>query len=172
MSKKVIAVIGADFIKNQFSKAAKNIDFLDVIFLSKDEITGEKAEETTNFIKNNVSALMLSNITKDKEINHYFTRLKNEIDKIPIIPIGLDMMQEGFFNIDEGIATKIISYFTYGGLKNLTNVLYYVAYNFLELPLKEKNQCEKCMCKPEPVPFDGIFHNDTDRVFKSLEGLC
>lgn len=172
MSKKVIAVIGADFIKNQFSKAAKNIDFLDVIFLSKDEITGEKAEETTNFIKNNVSALMLSNITKDKEINHYFTRLKNEIKKIPIIPIGLDMMQEGFFNIDEGIATKIISYFTYGGLKNLTNVLYYVAYNFLEIPLKEKNQCEKCMCKPEPVPFDGIFHNDTDRVFKSLEGYA
>lgn len=172
MSKKVIVVLGADFVKNQLSQAAKNIEFIEVIFFNKSKMMGEEREKTTNFIKNNASAIMLSNITTDEEIDDYFTELKSEVKEIPIIPIGAEVLQEKFFNIDVDIAVKIISYFTYGGFKNITNALYYIAYDFLRLPLNERKQCEKFITEPEPVPFDGIFHSGTDRVFNSFQSYA
>lgn len=169
MNKRTIVVIGGDFIKNQLKRACENIEFMDIIFWDKTKITKDEIDETINFIKNNANAVMLSNITTDEKINQYFTKLKKEIKEVPLIPIGTEIIEENFFNIGLDNAIKIVTYFTYGGIKNFINVLYYISYNFLNLSLSEKQYCKKFIAEPEQVPFDGIFHKDTEKTFKSFK---
>lgn len=167
MSKRVVIAIGLDYIKNQLQEASKNLDFMDVLFFEKSKISLSEREKTLEYIKENANALMIGNITADEDINNFFKELKNDVNDIPIIPIGTEILENGLFNIDAEDATKIIRYFTFGGLKNITNSLYYIGYKYLKI-----DDCEKYISEPEFVPFDGIFHRDTEKVFNSFESYA
>ncbi len=160
--------IGIDTIKNQFSEAISSIDFIDIEFWNKEELLKENLNENIEFIKKDFQAVILGNITMDEDIDKFFVMLKKSKLDIPLIPVSVETLEGGFYNIDSKKAGEIITYITYGGMKNITNVIYYIAYNFLTLSEEEISICKRNKMEPIFVPFDGIFYMEEDKHFGTL----
>ncbi|MEG2288689.1 MAG: cobaltochelatase subunit CobN [Clostridium sp.] len=162
-----ILAIGVDLVKDQLMDALADIGFINIEFWSKDEITKNNFKDRIEFIKNNFKAIIVGNIMMEVEIDKCISMIKANIEELPIIPIGVESLECGYFNINIEKASEVIRYFTYGGKNNVANALYYIGYNFLELCEEQKIICEKNYKEPIFMPFDGIFYGD-NKYFNNL----
>ena len=169
MKKRTIMAIGLDFHREEFNKAIEDMEFLTIEFLDKKTINKDIMEADIQYIKENIDCLILCNRAMDNDLDFFYEKIIDEISEIPIIPIGNDAIEKGYFNINNRETFKINEYYANGGKDNLISLMYYIVYNFLNPNSDEKKNLEKYITEPRLLPFNGIFHNDTDEVFDSFE---
>ncbi|MDD2504139.1 MAG: cobaltochelatase subunit CobN, partial [Clostridia bacterium] len=139
-------------------------NFIQIKFFPDALMDAEKeSKKILEFINQKADAVIFKERSLKVEREKFYQQLKNETGAVPIIPIGTEVIEAGIYNIDLTSIQEINCYFFYGGLKNTTNALLYIAANVLgidDAPPAEK---------PEPVAFEGIFHPDSETVFSSWE---
>lgn len=172
MKKRNIMAIGLDFNENEFLKAIKDINLITLEFLKKGRLNKENIESNIKYIKESIDCILLCNRGMNNDLNLFFEIIRDEITEIPIIPIGNDILKSDYFNIDTQKAIKINEYYVNGGEKNLVGLMYYIAYNFLNFNGNDKIQLEENIIEPLSVPFNGIFHCNTEDVFDSFESYA
>jgi cobalamin biosynthesis Mg chelatase CobN len=163
LKKYTIAAIGLDAEEYDLTKVDEN-KFIYLEFFPNTLLDAEKERnKILEFVKQKADAVIFKERALKVEREKFYQQLKDETGAIPIIPIGTEVIEAGIYNIELTSVQEINRYFFYGGLKNITNALLYIAANVLgidDLPSAEK---------PEPVAFEGIFHPDSETVFSSWD---
>lgn len=164
MRQYTIAAIGLSVEEYALTKAndADNLIHMEII-PEKLIDTEEERIKILEFVKQKADAVLLAERSFKTERKKFYQQLKDEAGAVPIIPVGTEVIEAGIYSIDLASVQDINRYFFYGGLKNMTNALLYIAANVLgidDLPPAEK---------PEPVAFEGIFHPDSATVFTSWD---
>ena len=81
----------------------------------------------------------------------------------------MNLLEDNLFHIDAEKALQINKYYSNGGKENILSMIFYIAYNFINTTAEEKMFWKDNIQEPQLIPFNGIFHSRSDRVFDSIE---
>lgn len=166
---KKIICIGLNSMSNELMKACKNISDIEIEFRNLQLAHEENVEKLIDIIRNEAHLIFVGNINEDSTYDSFFTELRESIN-IPIVPIGVHAIQEGYYNIDSSLVGEVHKYITYGGYANLYSAMNYICYNLFQDENQNKlEEYKKAMSEPVFMPFNGIIHKECDGVFKSFE---
>ena len=167
--KRKIFIIGLEFVKTPFLRAMKNIDFVELEFLDFNKLRIANIDEIINYIIDKGDIIILENKSMDKHLDLIHKKVKEDASNIPIIPLGMNLLENNLFNIDAEKALQINKYYSNGGNENIISMIFYMAYNFINTTVEEKMFWKDNIQEPQLIPFNGIFHSRSDRVFNSVE---
>jgi len=87
-------------------------------------------------------------------------QLKEIGKKVPLITVGDDPSYWAFSSVDPTIITTCQKYIMYGGEENFLNLIKYIKHEIFHEDIRYD--------EPKPVPFQGIYHPDSNTSFDSL----
>lgn len=90
----------------------------------------------------------------------FYERLESLKTRIPVICVGSEPSSLTLSSVKLEIAATCFSYLIYGGKENFANMLRYI--------LKEVFGTEIEVKPPEKIPWDGLYHPDSEEIFSSL----
>lgn len=98
--KRKMLLLGTDFAKNPFLRAIKNIDFIELEFLDFNKFQMDDIDEIINYIIDKGDVLILENKSMDKHLDLIHKKVKEDASNIPIIPLGMNLLEDNLFHID------------------------------------------------------------------------
>ncbi|WP_319371233.1 cobaltochelatase subunit CobN [uncultured Ilyobacter sp.] len=160
MNKKKLVVVGFSPLKNQMLKLESEIKDYEIQYIGG---KGLKSSQTLQDLLKDADAVMLGSVGGDENFGEFLEFLKTQEMDLPIIPVGDEMIQSNIGSVKSSIIQEINSYFIFGGDENITESFYYIGKNILRVGIDRE------ITPPIQLPFDGIFHPDTDEVFKTFD---
>lgn len=159
MGKKKLVVLGFSPLKNQISKFEMEIKDYEIVYIGG----GTLKNQTPHKILQDADAVMIGSVGGDEDFGEFLELLKTQERFLSVIPVGSEVIQSGIGNIKNSLIQEINSYFIFGGNENIKESFCYIGKNILGVDtIQDVNL-------PIRLPFDGIFHPETDKVFNSFD---
>ena len=145
---------------NILLKAAKNIKGIDIKIYSAMAL--EKDEEKLNSALRDIENAKLIFLYRSNETvwEYIEEKIKQGVDA-KIICLSHDPSYWLLSNVDKETIAKAYNYLVINGEKNVTNMLKYLLRKCLSFPVEYE--------EPEKIPWEGIYHPDSKRIFLSID---
>ncbi len=142
-------------------RAGKNLDFMEVTAFSGrtlDESPEQIDEVLDTLAQNDVILLYRSSGVYWETIEK---ELSSRIGDVPVVCVGHDPSYWSLSTVTPDIVAQVNAYISINGEENFTSMLSYIAREVCHLKVE--------VPEPVPVPWEGLYHPETEGVFATLD---